>query len=430
MDRCLHALRERAREGAKLNWGAMVRLIEAGLGAEGSWHQAERVETRKTPTWLLINGLEGGQFQLGIRSRARMWAILRALAADRSPTHDDENRRPTGAVDLGYLTLNTVRPLAVFLITAYATWLNEQHDGPRRMPTAARALLVQRLDDDPSVAVWSAIGERIAVMYWLDRNWLISTLPRLFPSDPSRSELRDAAWEGYLNFRNVYLDLFVHLLPEYARSVERIADTATAEEPTEPQKRLAEHLLLLAKAGTVSPDSTDGLLRRFFELASAALAAEALHQFGWQLWATRDQDRDVDEKGRIRVLWQAVASWAAEGLLPKQVLGGFGWWFASGQLDHEWSREELERLVVDDVGITELHVVFERLRNLVPQDPLGVARITEAIVARELSDDGLHSDDLRAIASAVLQEDSEARTYGEALVSRMRSRGFSTFPDA
>ena len=117
--------------------------------------------------------------------------------------------------------------------------------------------------------------------------------------------------------------------------------------------------------------------------------------------------------------------------MPAEVLGAFGWWFASGQMECHWSLAELERLVRLDIAVDDLHVVFERLAELVTADPLRVGSVTDAIVANELDLEHLYSDELRLVARELIEAGAspEARAYGDSIVSRMRSRGLVTFPD-
>jgi hypothetical protein len=423
----LRALREAAADGTELDWNALLALIDASLIVNHTWAGPDAMETRKAAAWLLLSGLESDHLQLSGRAQARMRRVLAVLLADPSPTQDDERRLRDEPDALSSLRLNSIRPIAVYVAAGYLAWLKQQPEAPTNLSRHAEALLGPVLRDDRSPAVFSALGQRVALLYWIDRNWLIATIPYIFPRDGARTELRDAAWSGYLDFRNVYLDLFEHLRPEYERALDAL-DRSDDEEPTQDQMRLAEHLFLLARGGTIGPESIDGLLRRFFELAPPRLVAGAIHQFGWQLWVSRDQELDADETQRIRVVWGSVRSWAEDGLFQPDALDDFGWLFASGHLDDEWSLDELDTLVAADVAIRELHVVFERLLGMLDSHPFRVARTTEALVAHELNDDELHGDDLRLIALSAL-ESPDARPSGEALVNRMRTRGFTRFPE-
>jgi hypothetical protein len=430
-ERALYALRERAKQGDRLNWNGVVRLANFVLNAGSAWAGAEWAAARQALAWLLLTGVEDS-FRISRSSQAAMWSVLGALLHDPMPTDRDEARRlgeddDTGLLQaLANIRLNTVRPLAVYLTIAYAVWWVQQRTPRRPMPSSARRLLEEVVRDDGSQAVRSAIGERTSTLFWLDRTWFIGLLPEIYPVQSDRADLRRAAWVGYLTSPTVYLDLFEHLVVEYGHAVERLADGAAGDE----QERLSEHLFLLARAGTIGPDSPDGLLRRFVEVAPPVVARQAIQHAGWMLWTTRDSPLEPDEAARLTVLWEAVVTWVEEAVAPKSILSGFGWWFASRHFDGDWSLAELEKLASADVPLDDLHVVWERLLALVDADPSAVARTCDAIIAREMNNEELYGSELAELARRLRRSRRrEVVRNVRSLVSRMRSRGFATFPD-
>jgi hypothetical protein len=254
-------------------------------------------------------------------------------------------------------------------------------------------------------------------------------MPRIFPAGQGEGPLRDAAWRGYLMRGRVPLDLILSLLPEYRNAVEAIDPTG---EMTKAHERLAEHVLLLARIGTIGPESDDGLLALFFSQASADLAREALHGLGWWLYDTRDQATDPEEVARLRLLWEWLSAEVAAGRANPASLEPFGWWFASGKFDQAWSLDELERLAIGDLEIEFLHIVFERLLTLVASDPTRVGKVTEVVVLHEVRTDDLYGDELPAIVRVLIQDASgpDANASGRAIIGMMVSRGFPDFPSS
>jgi hypothetical protein len=427
LSRYFWGLREAAKEGATLNGNALARLFEAGLVTGRSWLTDDYQDVRRSVAWILRDVLNADQIRLSSpTSRDALWAVVGALLKDPSPVSMTTSGGDVD--DLASGALNHSRSISTTLVIAYALWRNRQRPGTRRLPTEARLLLEARLDPtETSAFVRFAIGEQLVVLRWMDPVWTAGALPRIFPHDESQAPLRDAAWRGYLWRGNVPLDLFRALLPEYRHSLDGLEPTG---EMTRAHQRLAEHVLLLARIGTIGPESDDGLLPLLFSHASADLAREAIHDLGWALWNARQQEADPEEVARLRVFWDWLSVEVQAGRASPSSLEPFGWWFASAKLDQEWSLDELERLAHADIEIDYMNVVFERLLTLAPRDPARIGRVTDAIVASEFRSEALYSDELRGTVRLLVDAGSgpDANAYGNAIISRMVSRGFATFP--
>jgi len=428
LSRYLWGLREAAKDGAILNGNALARLLEAGLVTGRSWLAAGYEDVRKSAAWLLRDSLSADRLRLSsTASRDALWAVIGALVADASPV--SVSTSSADVEELAMHALNHTRSISTTLIVVYALWLNRQRPGTRRLPPAARLLLEDRLAPaEKSSAVRFAIGEQLVSLRWLDAAWTESALPRILPHEEGDAVLRDAAWRGFLWHGTVPLDLLRILVPEYRHSIERLDPSGEA---TKAGELLAAHVLMLARIGSIVPDSEDGLLPLFFSHASAGLVREATHDQGWQLYNARDQPSDEAEVARLRALWDWLSAEIEAGRANPAALEPFGWWFASGRFDQDWSLDELERLARADVEIEFMDLVFERLRMLVSAAPTRTGQVTEAIVAHEVRRDELHGEDLRVIVRALLDAAAgqEPNKAGKAIISMMVSWAFPTFPE-
>ncbi len=426
LSRYLWALREAARDGTTLNGNALVRLFETGLVTGRSWLHDEQRDVRQAVVWLLRDCLDGDRLAMSSRaSRLALWSVISVLLTDPSPPTTTSG----GDVDeLASAALNHTRSIATTVVISYSLWLNRQPPESRHLPSEARDLIDGRLDpSETSPVVRFAVGEQLDVLRWLDAAWVDTAMPRIFPAGDGDVLLRDAAWRGYLWRGRVPLDLFLVLLPEYRNALEAIDPTG---EMTKAHERLAEHILLLARIGTIGPESDDGLLPLLFGRASADLAREAVHGLGWWLYDTREHATDPEEVARLRLLWEWLSAEVAAGRADPASLEPFGWWFASGKFDRAWSLDELERLASGDLEIDFLHIVFERLNALVAGDPARVGKVTEVIVLHEVRTDDLRGDGLPAIVRVLMQDASgpDANASGRAIIGMMVSRGFADFP--
>jgi hypothetical protein len=426
--RYLSGLREAAKDGATLNGDALVRLLEAGLVTGRSWLGTGYEDVRKSAAWLVRDCLGADRIRLSsTASRDALWAVVAALLTDPSPVSVTTPGR-TDSEELALAAMNHTRSIATSLIVVYALWLNRQRPGTRRLPPAARLLLEDRLAPaEKSAAVRFVIGENLSILGWLDQAWIEAAVPRILPQDEAQVVLREAAWRGFLWHQRVPLDLLRILVPEYRYAIERLDPTGPS---TKSGEHLAAHVLMLARIGTIGPDSEDGLLLSLFGHASADLAREAVHHEGWQLYNAKDEVGDEAEIARLQGLWDWLSAEVEAGRANPAALEPFGWWFASGRFDQDWSLDELDRLARADVEIDYMDLVFERLRALVSGAPARIGQVTESIVAHEVRPDELHSEDLRAIVRVLVEDASgpEANQSGKAIISMMVSRAFPNFP--
>lgn len=427
LERYLWGMREAAKDGAILNGNALVRLLEAGLVTGHSWLDGDHRQIRQSVAWLLRDCLDGDRLSISSRAgRDAMWLVIGVLMAD--PATATTTMSGGDVDELASAALNHTSSIATTAAIAYALWLKRRRPNSRHLPAEAKALIDARLDPtQTSAVVRFAIGELLVLLRWLDASWTDEAVPRIFPVAEDEAPLRDAAWRGYLRRGRVPLDQFLVLLPEYRHALEGLDPT---EDTTRAHVSLAEHVLLLARLGTIGPESDDGLLPLLFSRASADLAREATHDLGWSLYNARDQENDQEEVARLRLFWEWLSAEVAAGRANPAGLEPFGWWFASGKFGNDWSLGELERLARADVEIDFMHIVFERLLALVSADPARVGQVTQAIVKHEVRTDDLHGDELPAIVRVLIDGASgpEANAFGRAIVGMMVSRGFAPFP--
>jgi hypothetical protein len=421
--RYVYALTSALRAGVDLDLSPLIDLFEAGLVNPGPWVDDHYADARKAVAWLLVQALGRRSFQV-VGVRDPLWSVLAALSDDPSPTPADEERVDVRADGIASLMLNSTRPQALQAAIFYGARVKEQVEPTSGLPVEVRALLERHLDprSDTSLAVRYGIGDLLSVLVAIDREWVTAVQPALFGDEDS--PFREAVWSGYLAHPQLYGDVFRILEPQYERA---LLELEPAREATPDEARLADHLMLMAELGAVTPGSPDGLIETFFVKAPAALAKTAVDTAGWRAWRLRDDPPDDEAAERLRHLWRR---WADSAAIADH--GIFGWWFASSRLGDEWSLGELERIVADDVELDDLHAVLPRLATLVAGAPERIGELVDAIISDEIDADRLlAADDPLADIVTVLTQDSSssrARKSGDAIIGRMRARGFVDFP--
>ena len=424
-----HGLRESLKQSpSRIAWSALVRILESALVTDESWCGDDYREARKAAAWLFEQGIRANVLSLDVGAQRGLWAVLGVLADDGDPTPATETAFLASDGGLESLRLNSVRPIGVSLAVELARWQKRRRKRPGPIPMELRLLIEARLrPHETSLTVRYAIGEKFPVLFDLDTSWATSLQPRIFPSDPALSDVRDAAWRGFLSAPHFPIALIPLVMPLYQAAVTSMS--ATGSRPHDGL--VAMHVFQFVALGVIGPETPDGLVRGLLEHGPTDLLAEAIHNVGWRLWKNSEAGLDREVAARHLVLWQAVAASVEVGRADPAVLSGFGWWFASGFADDARLLGELERIVRLDIAIDDLHFVWGRLRVLANSQPEAIGRLTDLIIAREPDANLLHDENIRDIAERLLAEPDGSPAHGHAqhIVSRMRSRGFGRFPD-
>ncbi len=431
----LHGLRE-ASEGYEFEWPPVLDLAiwtaEAETGADAARWRPARLEAAR----LISRGLGQGPAQLAYRFREKVWAAIRPLTDD----PDAEPATPAGAVGAGIAesaaaqSVLTVRGEAMHAVMRYALWVRREIEsspnvrerlsrGFDEMPEV-REVLEAHLDParEPSAAIRAVYGRWFAFLLMLDNRWSSDAVERIFPRDPERQSLRDAAWEAHVSFSNPYDHLLTVIEDEYRRGVEMVGRFAERPENTiSPENRLAEHLMVYYLRGKLALDR-NGLVGRFFADAPDALRYHALSFIGRSLKNQQGMlPRDVAM--RIQALWERRLQEAtATGDLTgyEKELSAIGWWFASAKLETSWSVKQLMKVLEQGVTVEPATAVIARLKELDPSFAATKVKALAQILAREQDSVNLvaWTDDARAILNeAIGSADDSARATALDLLS-------------
>ena len=354
-------LREALKEGQTIAWGPVLDL--------SSWvvEQPRDIPDRsgdpfdEDPHWgwarkammdLVGAGLAAEHGSLNLENRDRVWEVIAQVLQDPDPTPEHEARYGGSNMDPATLSINTARGEAAHTAVRYGLWIHRQLDpsdqsrGLDAMPEL-RAAFEDRLAADPSTAVRAVFGQWLPWLFLLDESWTTSHLGHIFPTSEGTSHLWRAAWNTYVVFCNVFNRPFSLLSDQYRMAIEqlRMSEVATTH-LRDPVQRLAEHLMIAYGRGLIDLEP-DGLLVRFYEVATVDLRRHCLKFIGTSVSGERELPPAVVE--RLLRFW----SWRRDELggHSDDELAGFGSWPASGAFDAEWSLIELEGVLkrVDNV---------------------------------------------------------------------------------
>jgi hypothetical protein len=305
----LSGLSEALKQKGTIAWPSVLRLCKWVIEQPGEANKSKGSHIERDPDWnwtkgsiesLLEEGLKADNQGIPYDLRQPVWEVLLPLTEDPHPTPEHEAQYGGSNMDPPTLSLNTIRGQAMHCVLRYAFWckrnIEAANDGPQSaaqdfeaMPEV-REVLDKHLDPDydPSPAIRSVYGQWFPWLTQWDSEWAASRIQKIFPIDDQFRNLLDAAWETYVIFNQPYNNIFNILREEYRRAIDRIGTTSTENRHiSDPDDRLAEHLIILYARGHIGLEDADSLLIHFFKQAPGDVRGHAIWLVG----------RDFNEMG-------------------------------------------------------------------------------------------------------------------------------------
>jgi hypothetical protein len=406
-----------------------------GLEFDVGW-----TETRKTIARLLSKGFETGPGEIPYDLRNNAWETLEPLTKDPDPRPEDErDYYGSQSLDPSNLAINTVRGEAMHAVVDYSLWVRRDLEkasgkavGFESMPEVRRVLEAHL---DPSVentlAIRTIYGQYLPWLFLLDKDWTLSRLSAIFPSNESLRDFRDVAWETYLAYCHPYTNVVEALREEYARALDHLDELHVKwRHLADPWERLSEHLMILFWHERL--DFEDPLLVHFFEKAPDSLRSHALSFIGRELFNAK-AEIPASTLERLKVLWDSrIHSAQSSPSSHKAELSAFGWWFASRKFDDKWALTQLSASLRLTDQTDAGHQVIGRLVDLVSEFP---EQVIECLSLMITGDKGTllglaWREQVRSILTAVVNStDFKAREKTIVLANRLIALGHLEFRD-
>ncbi|MCX5645819.1 MAG: hypothetical protein NTZ17_14250 [Phycisphaerae bacterium] len=291
-----------------------------------------------------------------------IWRLIECLCHDRAESYmiRDVSQDDPRVYDYLNPGLNSPRGKAVGAALEYARWVAnriKQSDGKQDVvpggfkvvPEVRDMLEWQIAKENRSFEVMSVIGSQIALIYWIDKQWLTENTARLFDLEaieqtPSAAH-GWAAWNAFLVWTRPHIEFYRIFKPQFAYAVQQAAKVELTEcGDGRPMHHLGKHLVILYGRGQLGLDDDEGLLRRFLLYSNADVRRHAIFFVGQTLEGDKGVPPQVIE--RFMTLWDLY--WAGPGKSdakdkPHSVL--FGMWFSCGRFPEQWALDRLESFV-------------------------------------------------------------------------------------
>lgn len=315
------------KEANLLPWELSINLCEKLLANE-SVRNNSRVpndnwaSVRQSIVRLLRIGLNNAKRAIPIEYLSRVRDILIILVDDPDPTpeHDRPAEGWAGHNDPATVAINHVRPTALLALIEYARYkakldqdLNKQDASleeprSRRLESIVSQTLTRKLDrrKDPSWAVHSVYGHYLALLHWLDKDWVEQHIDRIFPEETGEESIwfYVAAWDSFVAYNKFYVPMLELLRQKYQRAIDNLNRGYVTKTHLRPEQGLAIHLVweyLLADYDLRSSAGQQSLIATFFKQAPP----EACDSAAWILWRICEDHSQRDIYwSRVRALWE------------------------------------------------------------------------------------------------------------------------------
>jgi len=174
----------------------------------------------------------------------------------------------------------------------------------KRWVEPIKAEFDKRLDRtyDPSIEFSVVIGEYLPNLYYLDKEWVIDNISRIFPEN---DEVHwKAAFAGYLFYASTIYEEIYSLLRKN-KHYDRAIDTDFENEHIE--ERLVQHICVAYLQGWETLDDENSLLVKLIDKRNTDQLSEIV-SFFWML-----RDRSIN-KSKIKPLWHVLFKIVSENI--------------------------------------------------------------------------------------------------------------------
>ncbi|MBD3376715.1 hypothetical protein GF406_16890, partial [candidate division KSB1 bacterium] len=276
--------------------------------------------------------------------------IILLLTDDIDPEPENEIYN-SSSMDPSNRAINVVRGQALHSLIKYVLWkrryfeqqnMQKELDSGLKIMPDVQTVLENHLDvkKDPSFAIRSVYGQLFPWLVKVDKNWSKTNVDRIFPDAAEFGDYFYTAWSAYISFNLAYKSSFVLLEKKYLAAINLIGTKSDLKvRISNPDEKLAEHLMQLYWQGNLDNDLKNLLLNEFWEKANAELTAYSIQHVGISLHRTKTK---VDQVilDRLLELWNERIEINTQKHEPNfKELSNFGHWFSSGKFDAEKSLE-------------------------------------------------------------------------------------------
>lgn len=389
------------REGEEFDWGPVLELCEfitqqpLELKPQRNEQDNDWSGAQGAVADLISEALSTEQRGIPFELREIVWRCLRRLSDSPDPELEREERymKDNERYDPINLAINSTRGKTMEAVVSYGLWVRSNSGRGNKVISnfegleEVRAVLNAHLDieREPTTAIRAIYGQLFPQLTLLGQKWASEKVNDIFPSGESGKEkFWDAAWTTYIQFCNVYDNIFLLLRDKYEWALGQVGSKRQKGSSYDnPNLRLATHFVIEYARGVL--ERGDGLWKRFWSLGTVEMRKEAVRFVG-RLAMREKKDVPVTVIERFKMLLEDRLKVAEEAKKKQKSMFSdelfeYGWWFESAQFEDEWLLAQLERVLKLTGGkIDWEEKVVERLEELFEQYGIRVMKCLKGIV--------------------------------------------------
>ncbi|PIS42060.1 MAG: hypothetical protein COT24_05465 [Candidatus Kerfeldbacteria bacterium CG08_land_8_20_14_0_20_40_16] len=436
-------LEQALKEGKKFDWSIAINVAHDIVNLEdlstfpnpGEKMEAGHDAVLQNIASLISEGLSSKSHPIPFQLRNKVWEIIDIVTEHEDPTPDHEKQYGGKNMDPHTMSINTTRGEAFHALMRYALWCNQGlysvvHKTKKidRLVPEVKSKLEKHLDSfhDSSVAIRSVYGLYFPQLTYLNKDWLLKNIERIFPKEDKYAHLWRAAFETYL-INSLYRDTFKMMYENYTLAIERV--DGSEEEMERWEKSLAHHLAL---GYAYNFYKSNELLNKLISQAPPTLQKEFIWFCGSNILIKelKVASKDIGiELPRLKQLW---IDYADNDNLNRIILEPFGWWFVNSPFDPKQTISLYSKVLKKTGGKTEpIHQVIPELKNYAKDYPeLTINIIKYLVQGMPYSYDrvGFYTDELMEIMDIVKKSGVERATkLADDLIDQFVKSGYERF---
>ena len=442
----LMGLEEALKAGKRFAWEPVIALCEATIDLDDEDVPHEQGDSGFKVSWLrremadlLGEAVRRDEFAPAEALAHRILSLLLRLTDEPEP--DEEYERQYGGDNMDPVTLriNTARGKAVDALMLYALWKaravgrreSEEERANAKLEPLVRAAFEAKMDParERSPAIHSAFGQYLLHFHFLDSEWLLASLPQIFPEAEGREQFWTAAWLGHVVYGHYSDEFFRALRHHYERSLR--CGLAWGKHSEQILEHVGQHLAIAYWRGLEQLEGEDSLVSLLFTEAPRSARLYFLWALGRGLHDVK-LARDDPAWLRLRALWEArVLGTDPDDESVQEEASRLAWWL---EVLPESLAESfpLVRATAERMR-SEMHVsdVVDYLASQSAQWPAEATQVLDVLTARPVPSQflGLRPEKIRMILQSALRADAASQALAIEIVNRFGQRGDHRFRD-
>jgi hypothetical protein len=376
-----------------------------------------------------------GEYEVPFAKREIIWGIISTLSWNDNPTIERDGEYTKSGRDYYQFSINTIRGEALHTVVAYALWVKHHFKSQNVdadftcMPEVRQNLDAHlEVEKEPTATVRSVYGRWLPWLYYIDAEWTIDNLNKIFPKD--NPLFLDAAWSTFVTWTHPYSDIYKILECQYETAVLGLGNTREGNETSHsPEMKLAEHLMGLYWNENSGITINSKIITDFFSIASTKVKQHAITSLGrWLATPNELISNETLEKLKRLFLWRLHTNQTNANLDPKEI-EDFGWWLVSKRFSTVWMFSIAEEVLILCKSIDPLFMVVEVAKAEYENHPdLILQFITRLIETAPLSNDFYSwPDDVEVILKSAIKNGGSRKKTAQDIAQKLIAMGFKNF---